>query len=257
MILAKVDDLAYTPARIISLVPSITELLFTLGLDSETIAITKFCIHPREWFQRKKRIGGTKQLHSDEIHALQPDLIFANKEENVKEQVEELAADFPVWLTEVDDYDEAIEMILDIGKLTNRQVLSEQLVKQIHEKFSAIAQNEKIPAAYIIWREPYMSVGSDTFIHDMMQRAGFENVFGAYRRYPEVTMEDIRRSGCRAVLLSSEPFPFKEKHMAELAPVLPGIELRLVDGELFSWYGSRMLKAPEYFENLYQSMTTG
>lgn len=244
-------ELKHTPKKIISLVPSQTELLFDLGLDEEVIGITKFCIHPEHWFRNKMRIGGTKQLHLDKIKGLQPDLIIANKEENVQEQIEELAKYFPVWTSDVNNLDEALQMIESIGEITNREHQARTIKNQITENFSQLpTPNTKPKTAYLIWRQPYMTIGGDTFINDMMKCAGFENIFEDQQRYPEITIEQLNHSTCEVLLLSSEPFPFQKKHIDELQPLLPNTRSILVDGEMFSWYGSRLLKAPSYFRQL-------
>jgi len=238
------------PVRIISLVPSQTELLHYFGLDEETIAITKFCIHPAPWFQNKTRIGGTKAIDIEKIISLQPDLIIANKEENVKEQVESLAAHFPVWLTDVNNLEDAYQMIKDIGQLTFTSDRAKVLIDNIQNEFRELQTlPDPIPVAYLIWKDPYMTVGGDTFIHDMIEKAGMKNVFGSKKRYPEITISQIKASGCKMLLLSSEPYPFAAKHIAELSLQLPGIKIKLVDGEMFSWYGSRLLKAANYFRS--------
>ncbi|MBU3714684.1 MAG: cobalamin-binding protein [Ferruginibacter sp.] len=216
------------------------------------MGITKFCVHPKEWSENKIRIGGTKALHIEKIKELKPDLIIANKEENVKDQIEELALNFPVWLTEVCNLQDATQMIEDIGHLTQKQKEAAQVISQIQHSFDGLKYHEeKIPSAYLIWKKPYMTAGSDTFIHDMMHKAGFENVFASKKRYPEITIEDLKNSGCKIVLLSSEPYPFKEKHIQEIECELPGVKAIVVDGEMFSWYGSRLLSAPPYFNKLY------
>lgn len=246
------------PKRIVSLVPSQTELLFELGLEEEVAGITKFCIHPDEWFRSKTRIGGTKNLHLDDIRRLQPDLIISNKEENVKEQVEELAKEFPVWISDVHDLRTALEMIEAVGTIVGKQERALQLKDRIAESFEGLTPpNFSLPVAYLIWREPYMTVGGDTFIHDMLQHAGFQNVFASKTRYPEVTIEELLNSRCKAVLLSSEPYPFRQKHVDELQGRLHDVKIILVDGELFSWYGSRLLKAPAYFQSLWQHIQDG
>ncbi|MFL5811386.1 MAG: ABC transporter substrate-binding protein [Flavisolibacter sp.] len=243
-------------SRIVSIVPSLTELLFDLGLDKEVVGITKFCVHPDSWFRNKKRVGGTKQLHLDAIRALQPELIIANKEENVKEQVEELAKIFPVWTSDINDLQSALDAIRIIGEMTGKVNEASDLVKKITAAFKHIEEKflhgskNVIRSAYLIWQEPYMTAGGDTFINDMMQYAGFENVFKYKDRYPVVTIDEIISAGCEVLLLSSEPFPFKEKHKAALEEILSQTAVLLVDGEIFSWYGSRLLKAPSYFEQL-------
>jgi ABC-type Fe3+-hydroxamate transport system substrate-binding protein len=250
--------IADQPRRIVSLVPSQTELLFDLGLSEELVGITKFCIHPDKWFRSKTRVGGTKNLHLDVIRRLQPDLIIANKEENVKEQVEELAKEFPVWVSDVYDLLTALEMIEAVGSIVGKQEKALEMKSQIAQSFQElIPLKPSLPAAYLIWREPYMTVGGDTFIHDMMQHAGFQNVFASSTRYPEVTIEELQQSRCQVVLLSSEPYPFRQKHVDELQTQLPDAKVVLVDGELFSWYGSRLLKAPSYFQSLMQHLEDG
>ena len=124
-------ELLNAPKRIVSLVPSQTELLFDLGLNDKVVGITKFCVHPEGWYRTKKRIGGTKQLHIDEIKELTPDLIIANKEENVRDQIEELAKDFPVWISDVNNLDSASSMITGIGEITSRKPQAKDIIHQI------------------------------------------------------------------------------------------------------------------------------
>jgi len=249
------------PQRIISIVPSQTELLCDLGLSDEVIGITKFCVHPAEWFQSKTRIGGTKQLDIEKIKSLKPDLIIANKEENLKEQVEELAKYFPVWISDIDILDDALEMIMSIGEITNKKTKAEEIVNKIRTHFNELknAPSAKAlllekyprpPVCYLIWREPYMTTGGDTFINDMLQRCGFENIFKDRQRYPEISINDLQEKNCQLILLSSEPFPFKQQHVHELQEIFPETMILLADGEMFSWYGSRLIKAPAYFEQL-------
>ena len=244
-------QLGAIPQRIISLVPSQTELLADLGLEKEVVGITKFCVHPGEWFRTKTRIGGTKQLNIELIHRLQPDLIIANKEENVKEQVEELARRYPVWVSDVNTLQDAYAMIEQVGKMTGKGKMAEQMINQIKENFSGLTTPQSQPGTcYLIWRNPYMTIGHDTFIHSMLQAAGFANIFADSTRYPEITIEELQQAKPEIVLLSSEPFPFRQKHLEELQQQLPGTRVALVDGEIFSWYGSRLLAAPAYFEKL-------
>jgi ABC-type Fe3+-hydroxamate transport system substrate-binding protein len=244
-----------TPERIISLVPSQTELLFDLGLNKEIAGITKYCIHPEEWFHTKTRVGGTKQLKMDIIHQLRPDLIIANKEENLQEEIEALANDYPVWLTDIKNLDDALKMIEDVGKLVDKQTAAQSLVKEINKGFDSLHSqhktvNPKPQTAYLIWQKPYMTVGGDTFINDMLSRCGFENIFSNKTRYPEITVSQLQTTNCQLLLLPSEPFPFKQKHLDELQIHLPNTKIVLVDGEMFSWYGSRLLSAAEYFKKL-------
>jgi ABC-type Fe3+-hydroxamate transport system substrate-binding protein len=239
----------YPRQRIISLVPSQTELLHYLGLEAETVGITKYCIHPQQWFAAKTRVGGTKTVNLPAVEALQPTLIIANKEENVKEQVEVLAEKFPVWLTDVNTLTDALQMIADIGQLTGTAAKAQVLIDEINTRFSILHKHHFNPlkTAYLIWRKPYMAAGGGTFIQDMLTRCGFVNVLEDITRYPEVTTTQLADAGCELLLLSSEPYPFKQQHIDELQLALPGTKILLVDGEMFSWYGSRLLLAPACF----------
>jgi ABC-type Fe3+-hydroxamate transport system substrate-binding protein len=246
------------PTRIISLVPSQTELLYDLGLRDEVIGITKFCIHPDEWFRRKQRVGGTKNLKIDLIKSLNPDLILANKEENLKEEIEILQNDFNVYVSDISTINEALQMIEDIGKLVHCQQKSIEIVNGIKAEMitqSRLEKKDKIDALYLIWQNPYMVAGNDTFIHDMMLEAGFNNLV-KQNRYPMMTLEEIKSINPTVIMLSSEPFPFADKHIIEWQMQLPNTKIILVDGELFSWYGSRMLKSFQYFRGLYEELSS-
>jgi len=241
-------NLPSTPKRIISIVPSQTELLFDLGLDKEVIGITKFCIHPADKFKTATKIGGTKQLNIDLIKQLNPDLIIANKEENEQSQVEELMQHFPVWISDISNLSEAIDMIERIGQLVEKEAEAKQLALQITGRFNNLnIKPQNLTVAYFIWRKPYMVAGQGTFINDMLQICGLKNVF-ALDRYPEITNEMLVAANPDVIFLSSEPYPFKQKHIDEFKALLPNAKVMLVDGEMFSWYGSRLLKAPGYFE---------
>ncbi len=241
----------FPPRKIISLVPSITELLFDLGLDDQIAGITKFCIHPKEKCKSKIIIGGTKNIHHEKIKEIKPDLIIANKEENEKDQIELLEKLFPVWLSDVDDFPGAIDMIVKIGEITGKEKTAQNIVRKIHTNFSKIVMPvRKYKVAYLIWQKPFMTVGGDTFIHSMLQKAGFENVFKSENRYPEISLENIVDRQTEFLFLSTEPYPFKEKHTTEFERLLPGIKVILVDGEMFSWYGSRMMISADYFMEL-------
>lgn len=246
----------YPPKRIVSIVPSQTELLFDLGLDAQVVGITKFCVHPHDWFRNKERVGGTKQLNIEKIIALQPDLIIANKEENLQAQIEEeLAPLFPVWVSDIQNLDDSLQMIQQVGLLVDKEEQANSLARDIASGFSAFnAATAPKRVAYFIWRDPWMSIGGDTFINNMIEMIGWTNVLANEQRYPEISLEQLATYYPEVILLSSEPFPFKEKHIAEVKAVLPDVEVLLVDGEMFSWYGSRLIKAIPYLETLVASI---
>lgn len=265
--LGRTITISSPPERIISVVPSQTELLYDLRLENEVVGITKFCVHPKEWFNYKAKVGGTKKLHIDVIRSLHPDLIIANKEENDKEQLEELMKDFPVWISDIYTLQNALSMIHSIGEITGKVKQSEAIANNIQNKFDQLTpnpsletrpaetSNQKPEAAYFIWRNPWMVAGKETFIHEMMNYCGFDNCFSHLSRYPEIQLAQLNKSGCKWILLSSEPFPFREKHAEEIRQIIPDAKIIFVDGEMFSWYGSRLLKAPEYFKEIREKIT--
>lgn len=263
-------SIPFPPKRIISIVPSQTELLFDLGLDGEIVGITKFCVHPSGKVKSKTKVGGTKNLNLEKIKSLQPDLIIGNKEENEELHIKELMNDFPVWMSDIKTLDDAYEMMLAVGEMLDRREWAELLVEQIKfavGSWQSKIENPRLPVgqgklkiengacAYLIWKDPMMTAGNDTFIHHMLNIAGFRNVFADKNRYPEITIEELKARSPQYILLSSEPFPFSQKHIEELQPEFPSANILLVDGEMFSWYGSRLLKAPKYFEELFKSIS--
>jgi ABC-type Fe3+-hydroxamate transport system substrate-binding protein len=252
-----------TPQRIISVVPSQTELLFDLGLDQEIVGITKFCIHPADRVRNKTSVGGTKTLHLDQIHALRPDLILANKEENTREQIEALQQQYPVLVTDVNTLPDALAMIRTVGTLVGKEDEANRMAQQIATTLSPLTPSPSSPSslsppsspsapsvAYFIWRKPYMVAAGDTFIDSMLAVAGFRNAFAGLSRYPEVTADQLQDARPDLIFLSSEPYPFGPKHLAEMTAICPSARTLVVDGELFSWYGSRLLRAGDYFRNL-------
>jgi ABC-type Fe3+-hydroxamate transport system substrate-binding protein len=242
--------------RIVSLVPSLTEYLWALGLTDEVVGITKFCVHPKEWYENKTRVGGTKQLNISKIKQLQPDLIIANKEENTKEAIEQLQKEFKVVLTDILDIDGALEALSTIGKAVDKEQQAQQLIAQIKVRFSQ--QKELFKAQtflYFIWKDPYFLVGEDTYIHSFLSHFGLKNAC-ALERYP--SLEDWKNHVETAdkaptyIFLSSEPFPFESKHIEQVQVLFPTSQIILIDGEMCSWYGSRMLEAAAYMQQLAQ-----
>jgi len=247
--LGQLIEFSFPPQRILSLVPSQTELLFDLGLGERVVGITKFCVHPSEWHKSKKRVGGTKNFNLEIIDQLKPDLIIGNKEENEEVGIKKLAEKYPVWMSDITDWSSAMEMIRKVGAIVNEPVKAESLVTQIENRFTGIKPIHSKRTLYFIWREPWMAAGKSTFIDTMLTKIGLVNCL-EQQRYPNLSIQEIKNLSPELVLLSSEPYPFREKHFEELQHVLPQAKILLVDGEMFSWYGSRLLKAPDYFANL-------
>jgi ABC-type Fe3+-hydroxamate transport system substrate-binding protein len=241
----------FPPQRIVSLVPSQTELLFELGLGSRVVGVTKFCIHPPEARQQAAVIGGTKNFDFEKIAALKPDLILGNKEENYQAGIEQLATQYPVWLSDISTLPQALDMIKRVAFITGEKEAGEKLATNIAAAFATLKPaGAETTAAYFIWRKPYMAAASGTFIDDMLSRAGFRNVFAGLGRYPELTAEQLRAAAPARILLSSEPYPFAAKHVAEFQEICPAAIIQIVDGELFSWYGSRLRLSPTYFQRV-------
>lgn len=236
--------------KIISAVPSLTELLYHLGLDEEVVGITQFYTDPESWYQEKTRIGGPKKLNLERIQSLQPDWILASKEENIKEQIEYCATFANILLTDVCNYEDALAMIREVGKTFNREQEALNIHNNIQAAFSGLQKLKSQRVLYMIWKNPLMSVGGDSFIHDMLQRCGWDNVLGDKMRYPSFSETEMQELNPDIVFLSSEPYPFEDKHISYFQDLLPKAKIILVEGSYFTWYGSRMMQAPAYFQSI-------
>jgi len=244
----------FPPQRIVSLVPSQTELLFDLGLGAHVVGVTKFCIHPAGARAQSTVIGGTKNFDFEKIVALKPDLIIGNKEENYQDGIAQLAAKYPVWLSDISNLTEALDMIRRVGFIADAKEQAAALADEIAASFAALeapaTEAAPISAAYFIWRKPYMAAATGTFIDDMLRRTGFANAFAGLSRYPEISAAQLAAAAPQRILLSSEPYPFGNKHIAEFQAICPDAKIEIIDGELFSWYGSRLQKSAAYFSQL-------
>lgn len=241
------------PKRIVSLVPSQTEFLFDLGLESEVVGITKFCIHPEAWFRSKTRIGGTKTVNIEKVKALNPDLIIANKEENTQADIEALEKIAPVWISNIFTLNDAFEMMQQVGEICGKSQKADEIARSIKSQFATFenpfrSNYSKPKVIYLIWKNPYLIAGKNTFIDALLQKCGLENLT-QINRYPEWNPQESEIPDY--ILLSSEPFPFKQKDLDELQNQFPKAIILLVDGELFSWYGSRLKLSVAYFQTLF------
>ncbi|MEJ2005998.1 MAG: helical backbone metal receptor, partial [Cyclobacteriaceae bacterium] len=247
--LGRIVMLQKPPARIVSLVPSLTELLFSLGLKEQMVGRTKFCIHPSNDIDGVEIVGGTKKFSVERIKALHPDLIIANKEENDRKLVDQLTDDFPVWVSDVSDLYSAIDLIHGIGRMTSTEVKAHLISETILQSFSTLKPLHRYNALYFIWKDPWMVAGRNTFIHDMMNRAGMINLV-TEDRYPAIEEAQLDQYDPDVVFLSSEPYPFAREHRIEMEKRFPRASVKLVNGEYFSWYGSRLLESAKYFQSL-------
>ena len=243
--LGQTIELDKTPQRIVSLVPSQTELLHYLGI--KPVGRTIFCIHPEAEFKAANKVGGTKKLQLDKIRALKPDLIIGNKEENTKEQIEELSSEFPVWMSNIYSVDDALDFITRMGSVLGKSDECINLKLTIQSGFNRlITPTSKLSFVYLIWKDPYFAVATNTYINSVLEHGGFTNALASQTRYPEITLDQINQLQPDCVMLPSEPYPFKEEHVEALQKEFPYSYVCAVDGEIISWYGSKMLEAPEY-----------
>ncbi len=248
-----------TPVRIVSLVPSQTELLCDLALENELVGITKFCVHPYHLKSTKQIVGGTKKVDYEKIKALNPDFILCNKEENAYDMLPELEKIAPTYFSDVNNLNDSIDLILHLGSIFNRRTEADNLAHKIEYKladFKKFTKDKPIrKVAYFIWAKPWMVAGNDTYINEMLQLNKFENIYADMSRYPKVEINRIRHEGDPdVVILSSEPFPFKDEHALEIATYTNRSVTVFGDGEMFSWPGSRILLAFDYFKQLHKKL---
>lgn len=247
-----------TPKRIVCLVPSITELLVDLGLEEILVGVTKFCVHPNYIRKDKTVVGGTKTIHIHKIEALKPDIILCNKEENTIEIVNQCKEIAPVHISDIKNIEDTLQLIEQYGEVFDCVSKATEIINSIRENNLNFQQEVNdssfFKVAYFIWRKPWMVAGNNTFINYLLEINKYENVFNNQERYPEVALEDVKLKELDFIFLSSEPYPFKSKHINELQKLFPNQQIVLVDGEYFSWYGSRLNKAFNYFLNLRKSL---
>ncbi|MBS1976639.1 MAG: ABC transporter substrate-binding protein [Bacteroidetes bacterium] len=248
--MGRVVELKARPERIISLVPSQTELLYDLGAGDQVIGITRYCTHPAQWRKEKKLVGGTKRPEHTLISKLQPDLIIGNKEENRREDIVSLEKQFPVWMSDVVTFEDAFSMIQSVAALTGHETEGKTMITSIQSAFSSMEKFRSLTVLYLIWHKPWMAVGSGTFIHSMLTALGLVNVVANEARYPMLTDAQMTELHPDLVFLSSEPYPFFDTHLKEVNLLFPRSRILKVDGEMFSWYGSRLAIAPAYFNSL-------
>lgn len=248
--LGRLVEFSYPPKRIVSLVPGITDTLFSLNLQKEVVGRTRFCVHPKGLVDQVLKVAGTKDINLEKIRIVNPDLIFCEKEENTKEIVDQLEKEFPVFVCEIQSVHDVYKMIDDLGALTDRKREAESLRTKIAHGFDRLPRFSGKRFAYVIWKKPYMVVGNHTYIDSVFQSIGFENAFSTYAgRYPVVNEEDLQNAKLDYLFLASEPYPFKDSHREEFLDFLPEVPIKILDGEMF-WYGPRMVEAVKYFQRI-------
>ncbi|NIQ38127.1 MAG: ABC transporter substrate-binding protein [Proteobacteria bacterium] len=259
------------PCRVVSLVPSWTETLFYLGLtEREILGRTDYCIHPRARVGEIEKLGGPRDPAIERILKLAPDLIVMDREENRKEDVERLDGHWDrsrVFVTGLTTVDHALNYIEQLGHLFQTQKRARKLIDRVNSLLDRIIQKNRGTVAYLTWLDPIIAVGSETYIEDVLAILGYQNVFTSSNlkdlkikvgfNYPTITLEDLIHLKPDAIFLSTEPFPFRRRHIDRLRSQIDRIDpeyatevdIRIVNGEYFSWYGSRMIAAFRYFVN--------
>ena len=260
-------ELERPPRRIVSLVPSLTETLCALGLAEALVGITVYCVEPREVVTGKTRIGGEKNPDLEKIRRLEPDLVIANIEENLREHVEALRAwSIPVWVTYPRTVADGIGLITELGAVTGTEARAGEIVDEIQPLYdrvrSAASRRPPVPVFYPIWRAPYMTINRDTYIHDMLSVCGGRNVFADRpERYPTVSLDEMAAARPAVILLPDEPFRFRRAHLADFAgytevPAVSDGRIHLVDGKPFSWHGPRIAEALRTVPSLLEAATS-
>ncbi len=240
------------PSRIISLVPSITETLFVLGLAQRVVGVTRFCTEPSAGVAHMPKVGGQKNPDLAKIRSLHPDLVIANVEENRREDVEALEAiGIAVYTTYPRTVEQGIGMIRELGRVTGTEEKADTIVRMIESTYGEISRDtaghSPVRVFCPIWRKPYMSINRDTYIHDVLQTCGGENIFAEKSdRYPTISLTEVVDRNPEVILLPDEPYPFHSRHLVDFRPfegLIPALRtgrVRFVDGKLLSWYGPRI-----------------
>jgi ABC-type Fe3+-hydroxamate transport system substrate-binding protein len=231
--------------RIVCLVPSITELLCDLGLSDQLVGRTGFCIHPWETVREIPKVGGTKDLKFDRIRELEPTHVVVNVDENRKEDAEALAEFIPyLVVTHPLGPRDNLDLYRQMGREFDREAEAERLCGRFEEALARVGARPPRDVLYLIWRDPWMTVSADTYISQTLALFNWRTVAGATdERYPPIDLGAVEAD---RVLLSSEPFHFKEAHVDEVAALMPAAEVSLIDGEMTSWYGSRAIAGIDY-----------
>lgn len=249
--------------RVICLVPSISEILYALDLEEEVVGITRYCVHPKTWHESKAIIGGTKDPKLEQILALEPSLIIANDEENRKEDVIALReAGCRVFVSHIESFFDLIDCISELAVILQRNAIAQSLIDNLTTHYERLKNSLSLErelqpkVLYLIWRNPYMAVAQNTWIDHILVHLGCINVCAHLSRYPVINLDQLDDLGADYVFLSSEPYSFKEKHIEEIVSNHASVKCILVDGEVFSWYGPRLLNLEQEVTKIALSLSS-
>jgi Periplasmic binding protein len=263
--------------RIVSLVPSLTELVCELGLGKQLVGRTGFCIHPASELVDVPKLGGTKQVNEKELLALRPTHLIVNKDENELPLVERLKTQIPHLLIthpiQVEDnfilFRQFSESFGSIPGVTSAaEKLAQELRSALNENQSRMAHWKSETVLYLIWKKPWMSIATNTYIASMLRTVAWQSYSPTHHsqqdlaevgasRYPSLSHDEVLGSGADRILLSSEPYRFQARHISDLAAELPtksSTSIHLIDGEMCSWYGPRAIQGLKYLLQLRQSL---
>lgn len=235
---------------LVSLVPSLTELLFFFKMDEKIKGVTDFCVHPVDKVALKTKVGGPLNFDIDKIESLRPDIVFASKGENSKGLVNKLMEKVPVFICDINSLEDAFKAIEKIGFICNQTDLAQNLTQNLSISFDKLKEPTGISVIYLVWEKPFIVAGNNTIVHDILTKTGIKNAFGGIKGYQKITNKQLTEAQADIVLLPSEPFQFGQHHIEQYKQLLPHCKVLLVDGQYFCWYGNRLLLAVNYLKNL-------
>ena len=251
------------PRRIVSLVPSITETLFALGAGDDVVGCTIYCREPADGVAGKTRVGGEKNPRLDVIRDLGPDLVLANVEENVREHVDTLRGwGVPVYVCYPRTVAEGIRLVRELGEVTARTRRGGELAEELGAALDAVQAASGARRARVfcpIWRQPYMTINRDTYVHDMLAVCGADNVFAERaERYPVVELAAVAAAAPDVIVLPDEPYRFRRAHLPDFSPhaEMPAVRdgrVHFIDGKLLTWYGPRIAEALRVLPPLFRA----
>ena len=255
------DDLGKTifinkiPKRIVSLCPSITETLCELGLSDKIIACTDYCIHPIDKVKNINKIGGPKNFSEEKILKLSPDIIFAVKEENDANKIINISKKITTYVFDINSIKEGIELIKALGNIFEIQNIANVFIEKILEGYKNLPKvNSNIQCLYLVWKNPYIAVGSGSFIDSVLNKLNLRNCLrNSEKKYPKINLNNFENN-FDLIILPSEPYRFSNKDIEELENVFPEKVIIKVDGEMFSWYGTHQLKSISYFDKFVEKL---
>ena len=251
-------DFDTAPRRIVSLVPSITETLFAFGLDDAVVGATDYCVHPGDRLAQGPRVGGTKNVRVDEVVALEPELVIANREENRRRNVEALEArGLRVFVTYVRTLTEAVRDLGTLGRIMRCHAKAAAIARELDAALAEVGGAPAPRVLALIWKKPWMTFNADTFAHDLSSASGGRNPFAdAAARYPRISEAELAAVDPEVILLPTEPYAFGEEDRRELGSLdcqaARNGRVHVVEGELLSWYGPRMPRALRTFSRLFR-----